>query len=237
MSTTLLKYNAPDNLGWHSSDLNRYLRPHVHHLKACSDSPEIDMCSSWFALGFSALATSAMAADLPRKAPPAPVQPVQAVNWTGLYVGVHGGYSWGKWEGDLTFDPGGGPIEVFDPAHRTIDGHGWLAGGQVGFNYQIDGRLDWFGTVRGRAGVAFDRFLIYATGGAAFGQSKADLIVTNIIPCCLVTATASAKENHVGWTAGAGVEWMYSRNWSIKAEYLHVDLGAADYHFVGTTFV
>jgi len=92
------------------------------------------MRSSWFALGFSALATSAMAADLPRKAPPAPVQPVQAVNWTGLYVGVHGGYSWGKWEGDLTFDPGGGPIEVFDPAHRTIDGHGWLAGGQIGFN-------------------------------------------------------------------------------------------------------
>jgi outer membrane immunogenic protein len=53
----------------------------------------------------------------------------------------------------------------------------------------------------------------------------------------LVTATASAKENHVGWTAGAGVEWMYSRNWSIKAEYLHVDLGAADYRFAGTTFV
>ena len=228
------------------------------------------MRSSWFALGFSALATSAMAADLPRKAPPVPVQPVQAVNWTGLYVGVHGGYSWGKWEGDLTFDPGGGPIEVFDPAHRTIDGHGWLAGGQVGFNYQVNAfvfgleadaswtnlkgngsfntgpgdfnwqigsQLDWFGTVRGRAGVAFDRFLIYATGGAAFGQSKADLIVTNIIPCCLVTATASAKENHVGWTAGAGVEWMYSRNWSIKAEYLHVDLGAADYRFAGTTFV
>jgi outer membrane immunogenic protein len=66
------------------------------------------------ALDLAPLATSAMAADLPSKAP-SPVQPVQAVNWTGLYVGVHGGYAWGKWEGDLTYDPGGGPIEVFDP--------------------------------------------------------------------------------------------------------------------------
>jgi len=229
------------------------------------------MHSSLFALGLSVLATSAMAADLPRKAPPVtPVQPVQAVSWTGLYAGVHGGYSWGRWEGDLTFDPGGGPIEVFDPSRRTIDGHGWLAGGQIGFNYQlnafvfgleadaswtnlkgsgsfntapgdfnwlIDSRLDWFGTVRGRAGVAVNNFLFYATGGVAFGQSKANLLVTNIIPCCLVTATASAKESHVGWTAGAGVEWMFSRNWSVKAEYLYVDLGTADYHFTGTTFV
>ena len=229
------------------------------------------MRSSWIALGFGALASSAMAADLPRKAPPvSPVQSVQAANWTGLYVGVHGGYSWGRWNGDLTFDPGGGPIEVFDPANRTIDGNGWLAGGQIGFNYQlnsfvvgieadaswtnlkgsgsfntapgdvnwaIENRLDWFGTVRGRAGIAVNNFLFYATGGAAFGQSKGDLVVTNVIPCCLVTAVASAKENHVGWAAGGGIEWMYSRNWSVKAEYLHVDLGTADYHFVGTTFV
>ena len=165
---------------------------------------------------------------------------------------------------------GGGPIEVFDPANRTIDGNGWLAGGQIGFNYQlnsfvvgieadaswtnlkgsgsfntapgdvnwaIENRLDWFGTVRGRAGIAVNNFLFYATGGAAFGQSKGDLVVTNVIPCCLVTAVASAKENHVGWAAGGGIEWMYSRNWSVKAEYLHVDLGTADYHFVGTTFV
>jgi outer membrane immunogenic protein len=229
------------------------------------------MRASWVAVGLSVLATSAMAADLPRKAPPvSPVQPVQAAIWTGLYVGFHGGYSWGCWNGDLTFDPGGGPIAVFDPANRTIDGNGWLAGGQIGFNYQlnsfvfgieadaswtnlegsgsfntapgdfnwaIESRLDWFGTVRGRAGVAVNNFLFYATGGVAFGQTKADLVVTNVIPCCLVTAVASAKENHVGWTAGAGIEWMYSRNWSFKAEYLHVDLGTADYHFVGTTFV
>jgi outer membrane immunogenic protein len=52
-----------------------------------------------------------------------------------------------------------------------------------------------------------------------------------------VTAVASTDENHIGWAAGGGVEWMYSRNWSFKAEYLYVDLGSADYRFVGTTFV
>jgi len=217
------------------------------------------------------LAAPAMAADLPRKAPASPPVPVaQPVSWTGFYVGVHAGYSWGRWDGDLTFDPGTGPIEVFDPSHRKIDANGWLAGGQIGFNYQVnsfvfgleadaswtnlkgngsfntipgdvnwavENRLDWFGTVRGRAGFAVNNFLFYGTGGLAFGQTKSNLVVTNIIPCCLVTATASADENHIGWSAGGGVEWMYSRNWSVKAEYLYVDLGSADYRFVGTTFI
>ena len=50
------------------------------------------------ALGLTALATSAIAADLPRKAPAVPpMQAVQAVNWTGFYIGVHSGYSWGRW--------------------------------------------------------------------------------------------------------------------------------------------
>jgi outer membrane immunogenic protein len=159
---------------------------------------------------------------------------------------------------------------VFDPSHRTINAHGWLAGAQIGFNYQlnslvfgleadaswtnlkgngsfntipgdvnwaIENQLDWFGTVRGRAGVAVNNFLFYGTAGVAFGQTKAHQVVTNIIPCCLVTAVSSASENHIGWTAGGGVEWMYSRNWSVKVEYLYVDLGSADYRFIGTTFV
>jgi outer membrane immunogenic protein len=88
------------------------------------------------ALPTSTLTTSAVAADLPLKAPAPP--PVQAVSWTGFYVGGHAGYAWGRSDGDLTFDPGTGPIVVFDPSHRTIDADGWLAGGQIGFNYQIN---------------------------------------------------------------------------------------------------
>jgi outer membrane immunogenic protein len=215
------------------------------------------------------VAAPASAADMPVKAaPPPPVAPIYT--WTGLYVGGHAGYSWGRWGGDLTFDPGTGPLAgIFDPSHRTIDANGWLAGGQIGFNYQVnsfvfgleadaswtnlkgsgsfntaDGfmnwaiqnRLDWFGTVRGRAGFAVNNILLYGTAGVAYGQTSADQ-VASVIPCCLVTAVSSVNENHIGWTAGAGVEWMYSRNWSVKAEYLYTDLGSADYRFIGRTFV
>ena len=133
---------------------------------------------------------AACGADLSLKAPA--TQPAQAVNWTGLYIGVQAGYSWGRWDGVLTYDPGTGPMQVFDPANRTIDARGWLGGGQVGSNYQlgafvlgpeadvswtnlkgentfstiglnnytwnINDRLNWFGTVRGRAGIAADGF-------------------------------------------------------------------------------
>src|SRR3974390_1833970 len=218
-----------------------------------------------------ALATPAMAADLPRKATPAlPAQSIQAVNWTGFYVGVHVGYSWGNGDGNLTYDPGTGPLAIFDPSGRTIDGHGWLAGGQIGFNYQlnsivfgleadaswtglkgsgsfttnaastnwaIENRLEWFGTVRGRVGFAVNNFLLYGTGGVALGQTKSSLVVTNLIPCCLLTANGSVNENLLGWAAGAGIEWMYARNWSVKAEYLYLDLGSAYYHFVGINFL
>jgi hypothetical protein len=80
----------------------------------------------------------ARCADLPRKAPSIAPAPPVALSWTGFYVGAHAGYSWGRWDGDLTFDPGTGPIVVFDPSNRKIDANGWLAGGQIGFNYQIN---------------------------------------------------------------------------------------------------
>jgi outer membrane immunogenic protein len=199
------------------------------------------------------------------KAPPPPPPP----SWTGFYVGLSAGYSWGRWNGDLTFDPGTGPLPVFDPSNRTISANGWLGGAQAGFNYQlgswvlglesdvswtslkgantfvtsagfmawnISNRLDWFSTVRGRAGYAIDKFLIYATGGGAFGQTNSNEIVTQVLPP-LVTAVASVRENHVGWTAGGGVEWLYSRNLSFKLEYLRVDLGSAPYRFIGTVVV
>ena len=219
------------------------------------------------ALGLAALTTPATAADLTRKAPPAvPVQQVQiAGNWAGLYVGVHGGYSWGRWDGDLYLDPGTGPVQSFSPSRRTIDADGWLAGGQIGFNHQfnsfvlgleadaswtnlkgngtfstpggvvtwaIETQLDWFATVRGRAGFAVNNFLFYGTGGVAFGRTNGSEVVTQL-PGPVLTAIASTSGNHIGWTAGAGVEWMYTRNWSFKAEYLYVDLGSADYRFIG----
>jgi outer membrane immunogenic protein len=90
-------------------------------------------------------------------------------------------------------------------------------------------KLDWFGTVRGRLGVlASDRWLVYATGGLAYGQvhESGNVQPANPDP---IDNNAPLPWNHattkVGWTVGAGVENAISRNWSWKAEYLYMDLG------------
>jgi len=86
-----------------------------------------------------------------------------------------------------------------------------------------DQKLLWFGTVRGRLGVAITPdLLLYGTGGLAYGQvdDSAQTFET-------VTAQfpATANKIRIGWTAGAGAEWMFARQWSAKVEYLYFDLG------------
>ena len=118
---------------------------------------------------------------------------------------------------------------------------GWLAGGTIGGNYQmgafvlgVEADLDWtnlkgnaspatcptcqtaeswISTGRGRAGVAFDRLLVYGTGGAAYGNIKAS-------PAAGFTDT----NNKWGWTAGGGVEYAFTPNITAKAEYLFIKL-------------
>ena len=87
-------------------------------------------------------------------------------------------------------------------------------------------RLPWFGTLRGRVGVTFDRILLYATGGLAVGEVKADGTVGGaaLIPL----AAGSVSTTRAGWVFGGGIEGAIDRNWSIKAEYLHMDFGSLD---------
>ncbi len=90
-----------------------------------------------------------------------------------------------------------------------------LALAPAGSNFSIP----WFGTVRGRGGIlALPTLLVYITGGFAYGEVHGD-----------VTALSNTR---TGWSAGGGIEWMFLPDWSVKAEYLYVDLdngGAADY--------
>jgi outer membrane immunogenic protein len=87
----------------------------------------------------------------------------------------------------------------------------------------------WLATVRGRAGVTFDRVLLYATGGVAVGEIK-----TTDTFCsfgCIVAppgtlASVSGTTTRTGWTAGGGLEYGITNNWSLRAEYLYVDLGS-----------
>ena len=85
--------------------------------------------------------------------------------------------------------------------------------------------LDWLGTFRGRVGYHRRPFLVYATGGLAVGEHKLGIGIsdpTATPPANLFNQNSSTS---VGWTVGAGAEWMFARQWSLKAEYLYVDLG------------
>jgi outer membrane immunogenic protein len=93
--------------------------------------------------------------------------------------------------------------------------------------------LRWLGTVRGRLGfLAAPSFLVYGTGGLAYGKAEATTTITEGLvfpllgPASLGPATTgSFSDTRTGWTVGGGVEWLFAPNWSVKAEYLYYDLG------------
>jgi outer membrane immunogenic protein len=76
-----------------------------------------------------------------------------------------------------------------------------------------------------------DRWLVYATGGAAFGEIKTDATVS--VPGA--STTSSFSQDQVGWAAGAGVEAALGGGWTGKVEYLHVDLGSFSYSYTSRT--
>jgi outer membrane immunogenic protein len=69
--------------------------------------------------------------------------------------------------------------------------------------------IDYLATARARIGYAWDRTMLYGTGGLAYSRA----------------AAAGLHDTDTGWAAGAGLEWAYSNSWTLKAEYLYVDLG------------
>jgi outer membrane immunogenic protein len=81
--------------------------------------------------------------------------------------------------------------------------------------------MSWFGTVRLRGGIAWDRFLLYVTGGLAV--ANIDHATATAGPGIIYAATAS--DTATGWTLGGGFEWAFAPNWSVKLEYLYYDLG------------
>lgn len=180
-----------------------------------------------------AVATPSFAADLPRPAYKSPVY-VAGFSWSGLYIGINGGYGWGKSDWSSAVTTG------------NTQPKGGLVGATLGYNVQtgvwvwgLEGDIDaswikgstsagtgvcsgvgcetknsWLGTARGRIGYAWDRWLPYITGGAAFGDVK-------MTPASGLSTT----KTRVGWTLGAGVEYAFMGAWSTKLEYLYADLG------------
>ncbi|MCG6122358.1 MAG: porin family protein [Microvirga sp.] len=93
-------------------------------------------------------------------------------------------------------------------------------------------RLDWLGTVRARAGFAFDRVLIYGTGGLAFGAPDNRLTISNAAG---QTHLGSKDETKFGWTVGGGLEYAVLDNVTIRGEYLYYDLGTSNVTATATT--
>ena len=89
------------------------------------------------------------------------------------------------------------------------------------------GGIDWFGTVRARVGVAFDRALIYATGGFAYGGADDDNDAFGLV---------NDDDVRTGWTLGAGVEYAFTNNLTLGVEGLWVNLNGDnnDRTFIGT---
>lgn len=189
------------------------------------------LLASVAALGIVA-AGAAAAADLPSRKGPvvAPVY-VPAFTWTGFYVGGNAGYGWGNVNAGNVFN--GRTVSIGD-----MDG--FVGGGQVGYNYQMGQFVlgleadvqgadlstgtngfgdsvstDFYGTVRARVGVAFDRFMPYVTGGWAYGNVKTT-----------IGGLGSTDKSHTGgYALGAGLEYAVTNNIIAGVEYMYVDLG------------
>jgi outer membrane immunogenic protein len=95
--------------------------------------------------------------------------------------------------------------------------------GPAGSFQQVNVKLDWFGTLRGRVGFTpINNLLVYATGGLAVGHYSYSSLES--YPLVIYPSAASATK--AGWTVGGGAEWALPGNWSVKSEYLHFDLGS-----------
>jgi outer membrane immunogenic protein len=199
------------------------------------------------------VSSSAMAADMrPAPAPVYTKAPMMAplFTWTGCYVGGNAGGLWAK--KDLT-----NAMQFPGVAEGSIDISSWLAGAQVGCNYQvstwvfgIQGDYDWtnasatasdrlflgvtdqvniksVASVTGRVGYAWDRFLFYVKGGGAW---EAD----NYRGSNAAGFVSTASETRTGWTFGGGGEYAFTDWLTGFVEYDYYDFGTKSNTLVGT---
>jgi len=185
---------------------------------------------SVFGAAFSiAMAGTALAADLPVSnyytVPPS----YSASSWAGPYLGAQLGYEWGTVSNNPTRPDGfQGGVEA---------GYNWqfgqfVVGGEADLN--ISGAQDtsapfqfsnpWYGTLRGRAGIAFNNVLLYGTAGLGYGALNGQ-----------ATGFLNASRTSAGFVGGAGIEYGFASHWSAKAEWLYLDLADRSFPATGTS--
>jgi len=99
------------------------------------------------------------------------------------------------------------------------------------FRHTVTQRLDYLGTLRARLGFTpVNQWLLYATGGLAYGHVRSSSKVAFDVPATDIYR-GSSSSTQTGWTVGGGVEYAVAKQWSIKGEYLYVDLGSQSYEY------
>lgn len=179
-----------------------------------------------------ALAALALASDVAVAAEASSYAPWRAgvYYWQGPYVGANLGFQWGS-VGNSAARPAG-------VAGGVQGGYNWQFG-QFVFGAETDLQVSdaddvfapwkfsnpWFGTLRGRGGMALNNVMLYGTLGLAYGTLRAQSTPTGI----------TESNTGLGWAAGFGLEVAMTGNWTARAEYLYVDLGDRSYALTGAS--
>ncbi len=178
-------------------------------------------------------------------------------DWTGFYAGINGGYGWGETEwiysgftsradhhikGGMVGGTAGANLQVLSSRSGIP---AFVGGIETDFDwtdmsgsnpcpnpvFQAKSSLDALATVRGRIGLAFDRLLIYGTGGLAVGKVNVETVDTlgRAIPNSGTPKNGEDKWR-VGYVVGFGAEYAFSKNLSIKVENHYYGLGQSIHH-------
>ncbi|MEZ0222899.1 MAG: outer membrane protein [Tardiphaga sp.] len=200
------------------------------------------------------LTAGAQAADMAAKAPYYKAPVVAVYDWTGFYLGVNAGIGLGR-DRAIHNDGFLGTESTYLSPQGALGGgqvgYNWQTGSMLGpvvygLEADIQGaglsddrtnlgspfvsttynqKIDWFGTVRGRIGLATGPVLGYVTGGYAYGNVKTSIAFDN------AGTVFSTNKIQNGWTVGSGVEAALGGNWTGKIEYLYLNMGNNSYAF------
>jgi outer membrane immunogenic protein len=156
---------------------------------------------------------------------------------TSFIGGVEAGYNWQfapAWVAGLEADIEGLANDGVSARITQVVPRTGFPGNNYTATVSVSDKLNYLGTVRGRLGYLITpTWLLYGTGGLAYGGASSSARIagaeTPNTGTNDIAGVGSASRTLVGWTAGAGVEWLFAPNWTAKAEYLHYDLGSFTY--------
>jgi outer membrane immunogenic protein len=184
--------------------------------------------------------------------------PVNSFNMSGVTGGLEAGYNWQvspKWLVGIETDFNASNLK------GTVNSPSLLQGPPLPIftqNVTVNQTVDWYGTLRGRAGYLLtDDLLLFGTGGLAYGRVRESGRYSNIGPFLAPTAASvpigaptfsflcfsdgstcfsgASSETRIGYTLGGGAEWRFLQNWSVKAEYQYVNLGNTSLRMTATS--